>query len=135
MHKLIFAMLLALVADASVAACQMFKPDGSVGPCTPTATRVAASADQASANPCQLGGKLAHDAYLQVTYDARVPSLRLLHYTVDYWGDQMVPKHDREVAHRGVEFIADKLQAAGIIRPWEGVVYEAAREFIIAECK
>jgi hypothetical protein len=134
MLKIIFAFVLALVAVTSHAGCTRFKPDGSITECTPPATQAEPRPEQGGANACQLGGKLAHDAYLQVTYDAQRPSPRLLHYTVDYWGDMMVPKHDRAVAHKGVDYITERLRAAGIGKPWEGVVYEAAREFIVKEC-
>lgn len=90
--------------------------------------------EQASANPCQLGGKLAYDAYLEATYDAKFPDKRRLHYTVDYLGDMTVVKHDRKVAHEGVDYIADRLQPTGMRKPWDGAVYEAAREFIVNRC-
>ena len=90
--------------------------------------------EQASANPCQLGGKLAYDAYLESTYDAKFPDKRRLHYTVDYLGDMMVVKHDRKVAHEGVDYIAARLQPTGMRKPWDGAVYEAAREFIVNKC-
>ena len=53
---------------------------------------------------------------------------------VDYWGDMLVLKHDRKVAHRAVEYIAMRLQPTGMRKPWDGAVYEAAREFIVKEC-
>ena len=90
--------------------------------------------EQASANPCQLGGKLAYDAYLEATYDAKFPDKRRLHYTVDYLGDMIVVKHERKVAHEGVDYIADRLQPTGMRKPWDGAVYEAAREFIVNKC-
>lgn len=90
--------------------------------------------EQASANPCQLGGMLAYRAYLYATPDALYPSANALHYAVDYWGDMTVVKHDRAVAHRAVEYVAIRLQGTGMRKPWEGAVYEAAREFIVREC-
>ena len=53
---------------------------------------------------------------------------------VDYWGDMLVLKHDRAVAHRGVDYIAARLKATGMRAPNDGVAYEAAREFIVREC-
>ena len=134
MRKLLFALMLASVAATASAAYQQFKPDGSIVACTPPAERAAPSPEQASANPCQLGGMLAHRAYLYATPDALYPSANALHYAVDYWGDMMVVKHDRAVAHKAVEFIAIKMQATGMRKPWDGAVYELAREFIVREC-
>ncbi len=84
--------------------------------------------------PCQLGGMLAHEAYLRATPDAMLPSANRLRHAVDYLGDMLVAKHDRSLAHRGVEIIAIRLQATGMRKPQEGAVYEVAREFIIKEC-
>ena len=134
MKKLLFALLLASVAATASAACQQFKPDGTIVPCTPPAERPAPSPEQASASPCQLGGMLAYRAYMEGTPDALYPSANRLHYLVDYYGDMMVVKHDRAVAHRGVEYIALRLQPTGMRKPWEGAAYEAAREFIVKEC-
>ena len=119
------------------AACQKFKLDGTVEECqhmAPGAAPVASNPNQASANPCQLGGMLAHRAYMEGTYDAQRPDARRLHYMVDYWGDMLVLKHDRAVAHRGVDYIAAKMQGTGMRMPNEGVAYEAAREYIAREC-
>ena len=117
--------------------CQRFKPDGTVEACqhmAPGAAPVTPNPNQASANPCQLGGMLAYRAYMWATPDAMYPSANRLHYAVDYWGDMLVLKHDRGLAHRAVEHIAIKLQATGMRKPWEGAVYEAVREFIVREC-
>lgn len=119
------------------AACQRFKPDGTVEQCqhmAPGAAPITPSPEQASADPCQLGGMLAHKAYMEGTYDAQRPDARRLHYMVDYWGDMLVLKHDRAVAHRAVDYIADRLQATGMRMPNEWVAYEAAREFIVRKC-
>ena len=135
--------LLILVAYAfagwndAQAACQKFNPDGTIEACqhmAPGGPLPTPAPEQASASPCQLGGMLAHRAYLYATPDALYPSANALHYAVDYWGDMMVVKHDRAVAHRAVEYIAIRLQATGMRKPWEGAVYEAAREFIVREC-
>lgn len=135
--------LLLLVAYAFVgwndaqAACQRFKPDGTVEECqhmAPGAAPITPGPNQASADPCQLGGMLAHKAYMEGTYDAQRPDSRRLHYMVDYWGDMLVLKHDRAVAHRGVDYIAARLKATGMRAPNDGVAYEAAREFIVREC-
>ena len=83
---------------------------------------------------CQLGGMLAHKEYMEGTYDAQRPDSRRLHYMVDYWGDMLVLKHDRAVAHRAVDYIAARLKPTGMRQPWEGAVYEAVREFIVKEC-
>ena len=137
------AILLILVAYAFVgwndanAACQRFKPDGTVEACqhmAPGAAPVTPSPNQASADPCQLGGMLAHRAYMEGTYDAQRPDSRRLHYMVDYWGDMLILKHDRAVAHRGVDYIAARLKPTGMRAPNDGVAYEAAREFIVKEC-
>ena len=58
------------------AACQRFKPDGTVEECqhmAPGAAPITPSPNQASADPCQLGGMLAHKAYMEGTYDAQRP--------------------------------------------------------------
>lgn len=119
------------------AACQQFKPDGSIVACEHMAPggTPSPSPTQASANPCQLGGMLAYRAYMWATPDAMYPSANRLHYAVDYWGDMLVLKHDRALAHRAVEHIAIRLQATGMRKPWEGAVYEAVREFIVRECQ
>lgn len=119
------------------AACQKFKPDGTVEECqhmAPGGPLPTPTPEQTSASPCQLGGMLAYRAYMEGTPDALYPSANALHYAVDYWGDMMVVKHDRAVAHRGVEYIALRLQPTGMRKPWDGAVYEAAREFIVKEC-
>lgn len=134
MKKLLFALMLASVAVTASAGCQQFKPDGSIVACTPPAERPAPAPEQASASPCQLGGMLAYRAYIYATPDALYPSANALHYAVDYWGDMMVVKHDRAVAHGAVEYIALRLQPTGMRKPWEGAAYEAAREFIVKEC-
>ena len=137
---LVILLILAAYAFAgwsdAQAACQQFKPDGSVVACEHMAPggTPSPSPTQASANPCQLGGMLAHRAYMEGTYDAQRPDSRRLHYMVDYWGDMLVLKHDRAVAHRGVDYIAARLQGTGMRMPNEGVAYEAAREFIAREC-
>lgn len=119
------------------AACQKFNPDGTIEVCQHMAPGVPLSPpapEQASASPCQLGGMLAYRAYLYATPDALYPSANALHYAVDYWGDMMVVKHDRKMAHRAVEYVAIRMQATGMRKLWEGAVYEAAREFIVKEC-
>ena len=77
---------------------------------------------------------LAYRAYLYATPDARYPSANGLHYAVDYWGDMMVVAHDRAVAHKAVEVIAIRIQAAGFRQPPSAAVYEVTREFIVKEC-
>lgn len=135
MRKVIFALVLAGVAATGHASCVRITADGTEGPCPAQVQREpVANPQQASASPCTLGGKLAYDAYLLATPDAMWPSANRLHYAVDYLGDMMVAKHDRAVAHRGVEIIAIRLQATGMRKPWEGAAYEAAREFIVKEC-
>jgi len=135
MRKVIFALMLAGFAATGHAACVRIAADGTEGPCPVQVQRgPVANPQQASANPCQLGGMLAYDAYLLATPDAMWPSANRLHYAVDYLGDMMVAKHDRAVAHRGVEIIAIRLQATGMRKPWEGAAYEVAREFIVKEC-
>jgi hypothetical protein len=137
MKKLLFAVMLASVAATASAACQKFNPDGTVEQCQhiePGAATVTPGPNQASANPCQLGGMLAYRAYMEGTPDALYPSANRLHYLVDYFGDMMVAKHDRAVAHRGVEVIAIKMQSTGMRKPWEGAAYEVARQFIVKEC-
>lgn len=134
MKKLLFALLLAASSASAFAECQRFQPDGTLAPCLPKATRPAPSPEQASANPCQLGGMLAYRAYMESTPDARYPSANGLHYAVDYWGDMMVVAHDRAVAHKAVEVIAIRIQAAGFRQPPSAAVYEVTREFIVKEC-
>lgn len=119
------------------AACQRFKPDGSVEACqhmAPGAAPVTPNPNQASANPCELGGMLAYRAYMWAVPDAVAPDYKRLHYGVDYWGDMLILKHDRAVAHRAVDYIAARLKPTGMRQPWEGAVYEAVREFIVKEC-
>lgn len=137
------AILVLLAAYAFVAwndaqaACQRFKPDGTVEECQHMASGAAPitpGSNQASADPCQLGGMVAHKAYMQGTLDAKNPDYKYLHFMVDYWGDMLVLKHDRAVAHRAVDYIAARLQGTGMRMPNEGVAYEAAREFIAREC-
>jgi hypothetical protein len=137
MKKLLFALMLACVTATASAACQKFNPDGTIEACQhmPFGAPLSPPApEQASANPCQLGGMLAYRAYLYATPDALYPSANALHYAVDYWGDMMVVKHDRKMAHRAVEYVAIRMQATGMRKPWEGAVYEAVREFIVREC-
>jgi len=135
MRKILAAFLLSIVAATGHAACVRIAADGTEGPCPAQVQREpVANPQQASASPCTLGVKLAYDAYLMATPDAMWPSANRLHYAVDYLGDMMVAKHDRAVAHRGVEIIAIRLQATGMRKPWEGAAYEAAREFIVKEC-
>ena len=119
------------------AACQKFKPDGTVEECqhmAPGAAPVAPNPNQASANPCQLGGLVAFKAYMEGTYDARYPDGLKLRYLVGYWSDMMALKHDRDVAYRAADYIAGRLQATGLRQPPEGVVYEAAQEYVNKEC-
>ena len=119
------------------AACQRFKPDGTVEECqhmAPGAAPITPGPNQASADACQLGGMVAHKAYMQGTLDAKNPDYKYLHFMVDYWGDMLVLKHDRAVAHKGVDYIATRLKSTGMRMPNEGVAYEAAREFIVKEC-
>jgi len=86
------------------------------------------------ATPCTLAGKLAHDSYLQVTFDAQRPDYALLHQMIDWNGDLAGYLHDRRVAHIAGTHIAMRLKAAGVRRPWPEIVYEATRETIIKEC-
>jgi hypothetical protein len=137
MRKLLFALMLSSVAATASAACQKFNPDGTIEACQHMPFGAPLSPpgpQQASASPCQLGGTLAYKAYLEGTYDAQRPDGRKLHYLVDYWGDMMVAKHDRKIAHRAVDYVAIRLQATGMRQPWDGAVYEVAREFIAREC-
>lgn len=94
----------------------------------------AAHAQQASANPCQMGGFLAHKAYLEGTYDARRPDMEQLHYLVDYWSDMMVVAHDKQIAHAAVEFIAPHMKTTGMRQPHPAAVYELTYMFIAANC-
>lgn len=99
------------------------------------ATEVFAKPPQADqATPCTLAGKLAHDSYLQVTFDAQRPDYVLLHKMVDWNGDLAGYIHDRRVAHIVATHIAVRLKSAGVRRPWPEIVYEAARETMIKEC-
>lgn len=135
MRKIALLFLLALMVATGHAECVRMAADGTSGPCPAQVSREPVAAlEQASANPCELGVKLAHDAYLLATPDAMWPSANRLHYAVDYLGDMTVAKHDRKTAHRAVEYIALRLQPTGMRKPWEGAVYEAAREFIVKEC-
>jgi len=135
MRKIALLFLLALTAATGHAECVRFTSDGKSAPCpTQTLRAPVAGLEQASAGPCELGVKLAHDAYLLATPDAMWPSANRLHYAVDYLGDMEPARLDRKVAHRAVEYIALRLQPTGMRKPWEGAVYEAAREFIVKEC-
>jgi len=135
MRKIALLFLLALTATTGHAECVRFAADGTSGPCPTQARREpVAPPEQASAGPCELGVKLAFDAYLLATPDAMWPSANRLHYAVDYLGDMEAARLDRKVAHRAVEYIALRLQPTGMRKPWDGAVYEAAREFIVKEC-
>ena len=134
-NALVLMINIFMLAATGHAACVKIAADGTEGPCPVQVQREPVAApQQASANPCQLGGMLAYEAYLRAIPDVMWPSANRLHYAVDYLGDMMVAKHDRAVAHRGVEIIAIRLQAAGMHKPWEGAAYEVAREFIVKEC-
>lgn len=83
--------------------------------------------------PCNTAVILAYDAYLWATPDAKYPSIAQLRYAVDYLGDRPV-KYERKVARSAVEFIANKMQAAGFRKPSVGATYDAAMEFMTREC-
>lgn len=136
MRKIALLFLLTLVTAATGhAECVRMAADGTSGPCPTQARREPVAAPgQAGAGPCELGVKLAFDAYLLATPDAMWPSANKLHYAVDYLGDMEAARLDRKVAHRAVEYIALRLQPTGMRKPWDGAVYEAAREFIMKEC-
>ena len=98
MRKIALLFLLALTATTGHAECVRFAADGTSG-------------------PCELGVKLAFDAYLLATPDAMWPSANRLHYAVDYVGDMEAARLDRKVAHRAVEYIALRLQTTGMRKP------------------
>ena len=119
------------------AACQRFKPDGTVEECqhmAPGAAPITPGPNQASANKCQIGGMVGYKAYLEATYDAQRPDGRRIKYMVDYWSDMTTLAHEKWAAYGTADYIAGRLQATGMRRPNEGVAYEAAREFIAREC-
>jgi len=91
-------------------------------------------ANAQSRDDCFMAGKVAHDAYIQATFNPQTPDIKLLHYMVDWWGDLQTYKHDREVAHRAVEYLAKRMKESGLTRAYPAVVYEATREFMIREC-
>lgn len=90
---------------------------------------------QTGAGICETSTLLAEKAYLEGTPDAKYPDLKHLHYMVDYWGDMMIVKHDKAIAHRGVEYLAARLKPTGMRLPNEMVVYEALRDFAGKECR
>jgi hypothetical protein len=134
--SILAALLLFALASTGHAACVKYAADGTEGPCPTQAHREpVAATGQGSANPCQLGGLVAYKAYLEGTYDAQRPDNLRLAYMVGYWGDMMIVKYDKAVALKAVEYIAARLKPTGMRKPWDGAVYEAAREFIVKECK
>ncbi len=135
MKKLLLAIMLTCVAATGSAECRLFKPDGSVLPCPPQVQPAQPAPEQLRVTLCEMGVMLANKAYLYATPDAMYPSAKNLHYAVDYWGDMMDVKHDSAIAHKAVIYIALRMQPTGMRKPWDGAVYEAAREFIISECK
>lgn len=94
-----------------------------------------AHAAQSTASPCELGGYVAYQAYLAGTYDAQYPDSKMLHYQVDYWSDMATFAHDRRIAHGAVDYIAARIKPTGMRKPWDGAVYEAAREYIVEHCQ
>lgn len=83
---------------------------------------------------CFMSGKLAHDVYLQVTFNPQTPNFDRLHFMIDWWGDLQTYKHDRAIAHRAVEYVANRMKQSGLARAYPDVVYEATREFMVREC-
>lgn len=113
------------------AGCQRFKPDGTVEECQHLV-------DPPPSDPgamCQIGVMLAHRAYVAGTFDAQLPDLPKLHYLVDFYGDQVSVAHDRRQAHAAVEYIARRMQKAGVRTPrGSPVMMQAEREFLVREC-
>lgn len=95
---------------------------------------VSVTAHADGANACQLGGLIAYQAYMRSELDATRPNRERLHWMVDYLGESVPFVHDRTVAHKGVDYLARRLQPIGMRAPVDGVVYEATREFIVKEC-
>lgn len=128
--------LLVLAAYAFVgwndanAGCQKFTPDGRTEECQHL------EAPKASADDlCQIGVMLAHRAYVAGTFDAQLPDLPKLHYLVDFYGDQVTLAHDRRQAHAAVEYIAKRMQKAGVRTPRGApLMMQAEREFLVREC-
>lgn len=132
---LLFAPVVALMftVASAWADCTKFKPDGTVEKCEPIAQQRSMSPEAIEAR-CNMGGLVAHKAYMEGTYDAQRPNYETLDYLVDYWADMLVVDSDREMAHRAVKYIADKMATTGLRRPDAGVVYEITREFMVKEC-
>ena len=97
-------------------------------------TASAQTKTEAEKELCFLGAKVAHDAYLQSTLNPQRVDPRLLHYSVDWWGDLQTTKHDRAAAHLAADHIAKRMKDAGFTRAFPDIVYELAREFMGKEC-
>jgi hypothetical protein len=112
------------------AACQKFKPDGIIEQCrSPEAVKANRS------DLCQIGVMLAHRAYVVGTFDAQFPNIPKLHYLVDFYGDQLTLAHDRKLAHVIVEYIAKRMQKAGVRTPkGSPLLVQAEREILVKEC-
>lgn len=83
---------------------------------------------------CFLGVKVAHDAYLQSTLNPQRANRELIHYSVDWWGDLQTIKHDRLVAHRAADYIAERMREGKFTYVHPDIVYEIARQFMVKEC-
>jgi hypothetical protein len=92
------------------------------------------NSEQASANPCQISAMVGYKAYLWAIEDAKHPDYKRLDYAVNYWGDMMILKHERPIAHKAAIYIAKRLKPTGMRLPDHNVAYEAAREFMVKEC-
>lgn len=90
---------------------------------------------QAGANTCQVSTLIGYRAYLWAVEDAKNPDFKKLDYAVDYWADMAILKHDRRIAHESARYMAKRLKPTGMRLPNQNVVYEAAREFMVKECK
>lgn len=93
-----------------------------------------AAAGESKLEPCQYGIMLAQKAYLTGTFDAQRYDTERLAYLINYWGDVMIVKVDREVAYRAVMYMARRLKDAGIRRPSEALLYEPSVEIYAKEC-
>ena len=130
--KILSVILLLLLTTSASADCVMFS-GGVEKACPPKVTPAPPSA-QALMNICQVSVHLAHDAYLQTTFDAQLPDIDGLIYVVDYLADMSTMRVDRTIAKHAVVYIAKRLNGTKQRRPYEGTVYDASVEFIKLEC-
>jgi hypothetical protein len=128
---LLFAPTFAPIVSA---ACTVFKADGRVEACEHLETARRVDTPEAIRERCNVGGLVAHKAYLEGTYDAQRPNYDTLDYLVDYWADMLAIDSNRDMARRAVRYVADRMRETGMRQPDAGAVYQFTREFMVREC-